>query len=150
MATYLTTQLVNSTLTTLEDIVNFIDQTPAESNEDNYGQATFIGAIQTGERQSSAEYWLSRFSMQSLYVDEVESLYRRYDLDLILVPSESDAAQIGVIAHAPVGNVPVGQLANGRPIGIALTAKPFDEPTLIKAMAGLEAHIKRPLPATLD
>ncbi|KAK7742401.1 hypothetical protein SLS53_004547 [Cytospora paraplurivora] len=152
MADYLQTQLVNSSITTLEDIVNF--------NEENYDlefpagqccQATFVAADQTGDRATSGEYWLAKWHQDRLNTEGMDVTERQNDLDLFLVPTEGLASRMGAIGRRPVGTVPLGYDDINLPFGMAFVGKQYDEPTVLRAMWAYEqAFPKRALPPTLD
>ncbi|RDW75523.1 hypothetical protein BP6252_06665 [Coleophoma cylindrospora] len=152
LAQYLQTQLINSTVTTLEDIINFIDENmDLESPPGECCQATFIAADQTEDRQNSGEYWLSQFSLQRLYIDGLEATMRLHNLDVVLVPTESEASRLGVLARGPVGTVPLGYSDINLPFGMSFIGKSYDEPTVLRAISAYEANFpKRAVPPTLD
>ena len=153
IAEYLTTQLVNSTITTLQDIVNF--------NEDNADlefpggehccQISFLHDLQSTTPDASAEYWKIQYELDRLYDEQIMAVFRLYDLDVLLVPTRTDPARLGTLGRAPVGTVPLGYQYNGLPFGMSFAAKPYDEPTVLRAMYAWEANFpKRKVPSTLE
>lgn len=155
MADYLKTQLVNSTVTSLFDIIQFNDynanlEFPLDL-PDQFGQNGMIGAQAMTAPSVSQEYQLAQREIQRLYIEQVAPAFEDYNLDLILVPTEGDATRLCVIGQLPCGNVPVGQRPNGLPYGMTFTGKRYQEGTVIQAMSGWEAiNNPRPVPSLLD
>lgn len=153
MAHYLQTQRVNSSITTLADIINFNDANPILEafDTERTGQKSFVGAQAMPDRQSSRNYWASKYDIESLYTQELVPAYEKYNLDVLVIPAEGGLPRPGVIGRMPVGTVPVGIREDGRAFGVGFVGKRFDEGTVIKAMSGYEAAFgERPLPPTLD
>ncbi|GAA5893523.1 hypothetical protein JCM6882_007843 [Rhodosporidiobolus microsporus] len=155
LGSYLTTQLVNSTVTSLFDVINFNNLNPELEFPldlpDQFGQSTMIGSQAMQAPEVSPEYQLAQREMQRLYIEQIAPVFEEYDLDLILVPSEGDATRLCVIGQQPCGNVPAGQRPNGLPYGMTFTGRRYQEGTVIRAMSGWEEISEaRPVPSLLD
>ncbi|GAA6041361.1 hypothetical protein JCM8097_007685 [Rhodosporidiobolus ruineniae] len=155
MADYFSTQVANTTVTSLFDIINFNDlhaelEFPL-SLPDQWGQSTIIGAQAMPHPDDSPAYWKSQYEMQRLYLEQILPAYDKYDLDLILSPSEADPTRLGTIGHLPCGTVPVAQRENGGPYGMTFVGRRYDEKTVLRAMSGWEAvSTPRAVPPLLD
>ncbi|RFU32807.1 hypothetical protein B7463_g3586, partial [Scytalidium lignicola] len=152
MAQYLQTQLVNSSLRTLEDVINENDKNAAlEFPEGRCCQATFVAANELGDKATSAEYWLAKYAMDQLYINGIAATMRQHNLDLLLIAGTSGASRLGAIGRMPVGVVPVGLDDIGMPFGMMFVGKRFDEPTVLRAMYAYEKNFPpRALPPTLE
>jgi amidase len=156
MADYLSTQVVNSTVLSLFDIINFNDANAALefplNLPDQFGQNTIVGAAIMPDRNTSADYWFAQYDIQRLYVEQILPVYEQHALDLLVMPGDTDSTRLGTIGQQPVGGVPNSQRKNGAPYGLTFTGRRYDEATVIKAMSGWEAvhNGARPIPSTLD
>jgi amidase len=152
MALYLQTHLVNSSMKSLLDIIDFNEQhSDLEFPPGTCCQATFNSADQLGKRETSAEYWIAKWHQDRLNTEGMEVTMRQHELDLFLVPTEGFAARMGAIGRRPVGTVPLGYDDINLPFGLAFIGKPYDEPTVLRAMYAFEKSFpKRHVPPTLD
>ncbi|GAA5850323.1 hypothetical protein JCM8547_001831 [Rhodosporidiobolus lusitaniae] len=155
MADYLSTQLVNSTITSLFDIIRFNDLNAdlefPPSLPDQLGQSTIVGAWAMQHPNESVEYWQAQYDLQRVYLEQILPAYDSYGLDLLVAPSEADPTRIGTIGMMPCGTVPVAQRPNGAPYGLTFVGRRYAEGTVLRAMSGWEAtQGARPVPSTLD
>lgn len=151
MAHYLQTTRINSSVLTLEDIINWNDEHPElESPPGRRGQPTFIAANQLQDRSISAEYWKAKRAQNKLHRDGPDALFRLYNVDLLLVPTEGYAARFAAVGKLPVGTVPLGYDQIGMPFGMAFIGNRYDEPAVIRAMSAFEANFpQRRVPSLL-
>ena len=153
MANYLTTERTNTTgMESLFDIISFNDaHADLEFPSGICCQDAFIAADQVGPKNSSAEYWWSKYQQQQLNEEGIEYIFRHYDVDVMLVPTEGAASRLGAVGRCPVGNVPVGQDEINLPFGMSFVGKKYDEPVVLRAMSAYEAHFPaRLVPSLLD
>lgn len=152
LATYLQTQLINSTIRSLQDIINYNEaHSDLEFPPGQCCQATFLNANNLPPRASSAEYWIAQYHQQRLDVEGMQVTMRQHDLDLFVVPTEGYSARMGAIGRRPVGTVPLGYDGINLPFGLAFVGRSYDEGTVLRAMYAFEkAFPKRQVPPTLD
>jgi amidase len=175
MANYLATQVVNSTVSSLFDIITFNDANAdlefPPSLPDQLGQTTIVGVWAmptvthlptTGMLRTTSRYARSLFFLlispfhlvsfpQQLYIQQIQPAFEKYSLDLMIAPGDTDNTRLGTIGQMPVGIVPFSQRKNGAPYSLSLLGKRYDEATVIKAMSRWEAvHGTRPVPTIND
>jgi amidase len=153
MEHYLTTELANSSeMQTLYDIISFNERNgDLEFPPGKCCQDTFLAADQLGPRSTSWEYWYAKSVQQQLNEEGIEYAFRRYNLDLLLVPTEGSAARLGAVGRCPVGNVPVGYDKINLPYGMSFVGRRYDEPMVIRVMSAYEAHFPaRRVPTTIN
>ncbi|OQD60709.1 hypothetical protein PENPOL_c021G08157 [Penicillium polonicum] len=152
MAHYLATRRLNSSLSSLEDVINcMVKWWSLESPEGQCCFPTFIAADQVGDRETSGEYWLAKYAQERLYEEGPAFLFRNYNLDVIVIPSEFNSARLGAVGQLPVGNVPLGYDDIQLPFGLAFVGQRYDEGTVIRAMSAYEANFPaRRVPDTLN
>ncbi|KAK6221701.1 Amidase [Colletotrichum tabaci] len=151
LAAYLRTRRRNSTIESLEDIINTGARYFAEEHpEDKCCFPTFVAADQVGDRGTSAEYWLAKQTQERLHEEGPAVLFAKYNLDVIAVPTDFDASRMGAVGRLPVGTAPLGYDDIGLPFGIAFIGKRYDEGSVIRAMSAYEAHFPpRQVPSLL-
>ncbi|KAM0546456.1 hypothetical protein ACHAPJ_010812 [Fusarium lateritium] len=141
MADYLQTRRVKSSAHTLEDVINFtIKLRDLELPGDKCCIPTFIAADQLGDRTHSGEYWLAKNAQDRLYEEGQAVLFQKYDLDVLVLPTEFSAARLGAVGRLPVGTVPLGYDDINLPYGLAFVGHRYDEATVIRAMSAYEAN----------
>jgi len=139
-----------------DDILSMYEQTRAEGFGDEVKRRVLIGAYVLSAGYYDA-YYLRAQKVRKRIFDEFTDAFER--VDLILTPSAPSAA-FGLgektadpvqmylndvftvtanLAGLPGASVPAGLDGQGLPLGLQLLAKPFDEETLFKGMAALEA-----------
>ena len=152
MANYLAARRLNSSLNSLEDVINsMVKWWSLESPEGQCCFPTFIAADQVGNRESSGEYWLAKYAQKRLYEEGPAAIFRNYNLDLIVLPTEFNSARLGAVGWLPVGTVPLGYDDIKMPFGLAFVGKRYDEGTVIRAMSAYEANFPaRRVPTTLN
>ncbi|EYE92434.1 amidase signature enzyme, partial [Aspergillus ruber CBS 135680] len=152
IAIFLQTQLINSTIRSLQDIINYNEaHSDLEFPPGQCCQATFLNANNLPPRASSAEYWIAQYHQQRLDVEGMQATMRQHDLDLFVVPTEGYSARMGAIGKRPVGTVPLGYDGINLPFGLAFVGRSYDEGTVLRAMyASEKAFPKRQVPPTLD
>lgn len=122
-----------------------------ESPEGQCCMSTFIAADQLSNRATSGEYWLAKYTQEALYEQGPAVLFRKYDLDVLVLPAEFSAARLGAVGRLPVGSVPLGCDGINLPFGMAFVGKRYDEGAVIRAMAASEAKFPaRKVPSTLE
>ncbi|KAF4972518.1 hypothetical protein FSARC_942 [Fusarium sarcochroum] len=141
MAHYLQTRRVQSSAHTLEDIINFsIKLRDLEFPEDKCCIPTLVAADQLGNRTGSREYWLAKHAQNRLYEEGQAVLFKKYDLDVLVLPTEFSASRLGAVGRLPVGTVPLGYDDINLPFGLAFVGRRYDEGTVIRAMSAYEAN----------
>lgn len=141
---------MNSSILSVEDIINFEDEFPElESPKGRGGQATFVAIDQVSDRSTSGEYWLAKYTQDALHKEGTEAVFRLYDLDVLLVPTEPNAARLGAVGRLPVGTVPLGYDEIGLPFGMAFVGKRYDEGSVLRAMSAFEANFPARHPPSL-
>lgn len=152
MAHYLKTRRRNSSLDSLEGVINsMVKWWNLESPEGQCCFPTFIAADQIGYRETSGEYWLARYGQDRLYEEGPAVIFRKYDLDVIALPTEFNSARLGAVGRLPVGNVPLGYDHIQLPFGLSFVGRRYDDETVIRAMSAYEANFPlRRVPTTLN
>ncbi|MEO1013603.1 MAG: Asp-tRNA(Asn)/Glu-tRNA(Gln) amidotransferase subunit GatA [Pseudomonadota bacterium] len=138
------------------DITSLYENTRAEGFGDEVKRRVLIGAYVLSAGYYDAYYLRAQKVRKKIYDEFVEAFK---SVDLILTPSTPSAAfglgekmadpvqmylndvftVTGNLAGLPGGSVPAGLDASGLPLGLQLLARPFDEETLFKGLAALEA-----------
>ncbi|CAG8213152.1 unnamed protein product [Penicillium olsonii] len=151
MAQYLTTRRLNSSLSSLEDVINsMVEWWSLESPKGQCCFPTFIASDQVTDRDTSVEYWLAKYTQERLYEDGPAAIFRDYNLDVIVLPTEFNSARLGAVGRLPVGTVPLGYDDIELPFGLAFVEQRHDEGTVIRAMSAYEANFPpRRVPTTL-
>lgn len=153
LADYLNKTRVNASVHTLEEVINARIKYHALENADKYRCCfpTFIAADQTSPRNASTEYWRAKETQDRLHAEGPVAIFQRYELDLLVLPTEFMAARFGAVGRMPVGTVPLGYDDIGLPFGLAFVGKRYDEPSVFRAMSAYEAHFPgRKSPALLQ
>ncbi|CAG7921935.1 unnamed protein product [Penicillium olsonii] len=74
---YLTTRRLNSSLSSLEDVINsMVEWWSLESPEGQCCFPTFIASDQVTDRDTSGEYWLAKYAQERLYEEGPASIFR--------------------------------------------------------------------------
>lgn len=141
MEHYLTTRRVNSTVKTLEAVINagarhFREEYPDEK----CCFPTLIAADQVGERDTSWEYWLAKQTQERLHEEGPAVLFEKYNLDILVMPTDFGSARLGAVGRLPVGNAPLGYDNIGLPFGVSFIGKRYDEGSVIRALSAFEAR----------
>ncbi len=138
------------------DITSLYENTRAEGFGDEVKRRVLIGTYVLSAGYYDA-YYLRAQKVRKKIFDEFVEAFK--SVDLILTPSTPSAAfglgekmadpvqmylndvftVTGNLAGLPGGSVPAGLDAAGLPLGLQLLARPFDEETLFKGLAALEA-----------
>lgn len=152
IAHYLNTSRVNSSLASLEDIINYtVKLSDLESPPGKCCFPTFVAADQLDERDTSGEYWLAKHTQDRLHQEGPAVVFRQHELDVLVLPTEFQSARLGAVGRLPVGTVPLGYDDINLPYGLAFVGDRYDEGTVLKAMAAYEAHFPtREVPKTLE
>ncbi|KAL6412538.1 Amidase [Ilyonectria robusta] len=146
------TARTNSSIESLEGVIDSMTKLwSLESPEGQCCMSTFIAADQLSNRDTSGEYWLAKHTQEALYEQGPAVLFRKHDLDVLVLPTEFSAARLGAVGRLPVGNVPLGYDGINLPFGMAFVGRRYDEGAVIRAMSAFEAKFPaRKVPSTLE
>ncbi|KAF7552349.1 hypothetical protein G7Z17_g4394 [Cylindrodendrum hubeiense] len=152
IAHYLKTARRNSSIESLEEVIDsMIKLWSLESPEGQCCMSTFVAADQVGDRDTSGEYWLAKYTQEALHEQGPAVLFRKYNLDVLVLPTEFSSARLGAVGRLPVGSVPLGYDSINLPFGMAFVGNRYDEGSVIRAMSAFEAKFPaRQLPPTLE
>jgi len=90
-------------------------------------------------------------AQKRLHEEGPAAIFRNYNLDVIVLPTEFNSARLGAVGWLPVGTVPLGYDDIKLPFGLAFVGKRYDEGTVIRAMSAYEANFPaRRVPTTIN
>lgn len=81
----------------------------------------------------------------------IEKVLNDYELDVLLVPTDSPISTVATFAGYPVSTMPLGYLEpSGRPHGVSVLSRPREEGKILRAMSAYGAtSFQRQLPGPL-
>lgn len=133
-------ELLQSPVRTLPDIIAFNDQNAEEEQMSEYGQAYFITSENTTIVNEEA-YNEALQGFQNMTENGIEKVLKTYNLDALVAPKTIISSYLAV-AGFPAISVPSGYSNSSVPFGICFGGGRGSEPTLIEIAYAFEQATK--------
>lgn len=140
IAAYLS-QLTNTTMRTLADLIAFNKEHCAEEME-YFGQQVFKQSQATSGDLNDPDYKAARQANLEFARGGINGAMQRDNLDAIVAPTYSFASSPAAVAGYPDLSMPVGLTEAGKPAGLWMYAGFLQEPRLLALAYDLEQEIR--------
>ena len=127
----------------LADIVRFNEENKEKCLK--YGQSVLLECLNETESRLTEPEYIKALRTRNTLINDLNKLYDEHKLDVLIGANEY--ISMAPLAGFPSGTLPIGERANGIPIGLYFIARRYEEDMLINAMYASEQLIgKRKCP----